>query len=61
MTQERFSNLTVLNSQKGENSQIFPPPTPQCRGGGHRPRTLKTAAQALLGVLTLKMLVCEIF
>ena len=62
MAQERFSNLTVLNSQKEKTAKFAlpppPPPTPQCTVGGHRPRTFKTASQALLGILTLKMLVC---
>ena len=58
MTQERFSNLTVPNCHK-ERTAKFPlfPPTPTSMYMVTGPRTLKTAPQALLEVLTLKMLV----
>ena len=55
MTQERFSNLTVLNCHKERTAKFALPPTSMYMATG--PRTLKTAPQALLGVLTLKMLV----
>ena len=59
MTQERFSNLTVLNCHKERTAKFaLPPPPPHTSmymvTG---PRALKTAPQALLGFLTLKMLV----
>ena len=55
MTQERFSNLAVLNCHK-ERTAKFAPPPPQCTWP-LPPRTLKTAPQALLVVVTLKVLV----
>ena len=37
MTQERFSNLTVLNRHKERRDKFDPPPPPHITGGGHRP------------------------
>ena len=43
MTQERFSNLTVLNSHKERTAKFTPPPIPppQFKRGGYRPSYLK--------------------
>ena len=62
MTQERFSNLTVLNSHKERTAKfaftIPPPPAPNTSiEVVTGPCTLKTAPQALLRVLTLTMLI----
>ena len=41
-TKERFSNMTVLNSHKGENS--LPTPAPHFKRGGHRPPHFKNCS-----------------
>ena len=50
MTQERFSNLTVLNSHKERTAKFPPPPTPHFPSWKEvvtGPRPLKTAPRAL--------------
>ena len=49
MTQERFNNLTVLNSHIERTAKFASPlPPPHLKVGGHRPPHFKTALQALL-------------
>ena len=58
MTQERFSNLTVLNSQKERTTKFEPPPAHHHYHfitGGHQPQHFKncSAGPALLRVSVL--------
>ena len=59
MTQEKFSNLIVLNSHKERTAKfaLYPPPPFTSMQVVTGTRTLKTPPQALLGVLNLKILV----
>ena len=47
MTQERFIDLTVINSHKTRRDKFDPPPTPHINGGGHRSHTLKKSVWTL--------------
>ena len=53
----RWSDSSKLPQR--ENSQICCSPPPHLNVGSHRPPHFKNCPQALLGVLTLKMLVCN--
>ena len=49
MTEERFNNLTVLNSHIERTAKFASPlPPPHLKVGGHRPPHFKTALRALL-------------
>ena len=56
MTQERFSNLTVLNSHKERTAKSAPPPRPNSKEVASHPSTLKyyyvsTGGKNLMNVL----------
>ena len=66
MNQERFSNLTVLNSHKERTAKFAsPPPRPNSNEVVTGPRTLKSAARALttklISLRAISLLFCLIF